>query len=434
MNYREARDYLERLSARGSVLGLDSVRELLGRLGNPQNQLKFIHIAGTNGKGSALAFVSSVLREAGYRVGCYISPTLFSYRERIQVNGERIEREALARLVSGIAEAAASMERDGLAVPTVFEQETVLAFLYFAEKKCDIVVLETGMGGRLDATNVVTTTILEILTSIGMDHMGFLGNTLAEIAKNKAGIIKPKTSVVSARQEAEAGKVIESVCEQQGCTLQNVQPEKLKDVVYGIESQSFSYKEWENVQISLAGSYQIVNAALALEALEALGHMGWEITPEQIYEGMKKAQWRGRFTVLQKNPLVLVDGAHNPAAARVLQESVNLYFPGKRLFFIFGVFEDKDYEGIIQLMAPLAHHIFTVQTPDNPRAMNAERLRDEVNKVKPCAEACDSIDQAVKKSLAMAEADDVILAFGSLSYLSKVENALLNTKKESICN
>ena len=424
MNYREARGYLERLSAKESVMGLEPIRELLRRLGNPQNQLKFIHIAGTNGKGSVLAFVSSVLREAHYKTGCYISPTLISYRERIQVNGEYIEKEALARLVSAIAEAAASMEKEGLASPTVFEQETALAFLYFAERKCDLVVLETGMGGRLDATNVVTATVLEILASIGMDHMSFLGNTLAEIAENKAGIIKPGTRVVSARQEPEAEAVIKRICEQEGCTLTMVQPEKLSDISYGIERQCFSYKSWKNMQISLAGSYQIINAALALEALEALRGMEWEITSEQVYRGMEKAQWRGRFTVLRKNPLVLVDGAHNPAAARVLRESVKLYFPGKRLIFILGVFEDKDYKGIIQLMAPLAYHIFTVQTPDNPRAMNAEKLRDEVKSVNPCAEACESIGEAVKKSLAMAEKEDVILAFGSLSYLSKVESAL----------
>ena len=208
MNYEEARKYLIEVTKYGSVPGLDSIRELMRRLGNPQDKLKFIHIAGTNGKGSVLAYLSTILKKAGYRTGRYVSPTLFSYRERIQVDGEMIGREDLARLTEIVRDVSEDMERDGLAHPTSFETETAVAWLYFAEKNCDIVVLETGMGGRLDATNIVQTTVLEILTSVSMDHMEFLGDTLAAIAEQKAGIIKPYTAVVSAPQEDEAMEVL----------------------------------------------------------------------------------------------------------------------------------------------------------------------------------------------------------------------------------
>ena len=212
MNYEEAREYLDQVSKGGSVLGLDNMRELLKRLENPQDSLKFVHISGTNGKGSVLAYVSTVFKEAGYRTGRYISPTLFSYREKIQVNESFIGREDLARLTEEVKKAAEEMQNSGKGFPTIFEIETALAFLYFAEQKCDIVILETGLGGALDATNVITTSVMEVITSISMDHMEFLGDTLGKIALQKAGIIKPHTSVVSAVQDMEAMEVIRDVC------------------------------------------------------------------------------------------------------------------------------------------------------------------------------------------------------------------------------
>ena len=219
MNYEEARAYISQVSAGGSVLGLDSIRELLKRLGNPQDRLKFIHIAGTNGKGSVLAYLSTILTGAGYRTGRYLSPTLFSYRGRIQVDGEYISREALARLTTAVRAASEDMRACGLETPTVFEVETAISFLYFAEKQCDMVVLETGMGGALDATNIVRTTVLEILMPISMDHMDFLGDTLAEIAGQKAGILKPGIAVISAAQEPEAMAVIRQRAKELGCRL-----------------------------------------------------------------------------------------------------------------------------------------------------------------------------------------------------------------------
>ncbi len=424
MNYKEARVYLDEVSKYGSVLGLESMRELLHRLGDPQNELKFIHISGTNGKGSVLAYLSTILSGAGYRTGRYISPTLFSYRERIQVDGEYIEKESLACHVTAIAAAAEDMQKAGLPSPTVFEIETALAFLYFKEKRCDIVTLEVGCGGLLDATNVITTTLMEVIASISMDHTDLLGDTLAKIAAQKAGIIKPDTMVVSAQQKSEAAQVIEDTCKEQHCTLQMVDESKISNVHYGAEGQTFSYKTWENVAISLAGSYQIKNAALAIEGVEALRKLGYALSDQQVREGLLHTAWRGRFTTLRRDPTVIIDGAHNPAAALELKESLERYFPGKTLYFVMGMFKDKDYAQVIDLTAPLARHIITVETPGNPRAMPARELAEAVGKVNPSVEWADSVAHGVEKALAMAGKEDAVIVFGSLSFLGEAADAV----------
>lgn len=424
MNYSEARQYLTEVTKYGSVPGLDSIRELMRRLGNPQDKLKFIHIAGTNGKGSVLAYLSTILKKAGYRTGRYVSPTLFFYRERIQVDGDMIGREDLARLTEIVRDASEDMERDGLAHPTSFETETAVAWLYFVEKNCDIVVLETGMGGKLDATNIVRTTVLEILTPVSMDHMEFLGDTLAAIAGQKAGIIKPHTTVVSAPQEADAMEVIEKTCREKECTLHTVDQGCLSDVVYGWDRQKLSYRNWKDVEISLAGRYQIQNAMTALEAVNALQELEYKIADSDVYEGMRETVWRGRFTVIRKNPAVILDGAHNPAAARELKASLEQYFSGRTLRYIFGMFRDKDHEKVIELTAPLAEHIITVETPDNVRATPAETLKKEVAEVNPSVEAAKSIADAVEKTFSQASPEDVIVIFGSLSFLGEAERAV----------
>lgn len=425
MNYLEARAYLDEISKQGSILGLESMRELLDRLGNPQDDLKFIHISGTNGKGSVLAYLSTVLTGAGYRTGRYISPTLFSYRERIQVNEEYIEKDALACHVTKIAAAVEDMKAAGLASPTAFEIETALAFLYFQEKCCDIVTLETGLGGLLDATNVIKTPVMEVIASISMDHMEVLGDTLEKIARQKAGIIKPHTAVVSAAQEPETAKVIAETCKEKDCTLRTVDLAQLRDIHYGYDTQSFSYKMWENMQISLAGSYQIQNAALALDAVEALRELGYQLSDEQVRTGMLRTVWRGRFTLLRRYPVVIMDGAHNPGAARELKQSLELYFPGKKLHYIMGMFKDKDFQTVIELTAPLAEDIITVETPNNPRALSAEALKKAVEAVNPRTQAAENIAQAVKLSLERADKQDAIIIFGSLSFLGEAEKAVL---------
>lgn len=430
MNYEESRAYLDQVSKGGSVLGLDNMRELLKRLGNPQDSLKFIHISGTNGKGSVLAYLSTVLTEAGYRTGRYISPTLFSYREKIQVDEKIIGRENLARLTTMVRDAAKDMQNCNAGNPTIFEVETALAFLYFVEKNCDIVVLETGLGGTLDATNVIKTPVMEVITSVSMDHMEFLGNTLAEITSQKAGIIKPHTGVVSAAQKPESIEVIREVCEKQECMLQVVDVEQISNISYGYESQSFSYKGWENIKISLMGSYQIKNAALALEAVDVLKKLGYELSDRAVYRGMERAVWRGRFTIISKDPVIIMDGAHNPAAAEELVRSLKLYYPGKRFYYIFGMFRDKDYHKVIELTSPLAEHIITVETPDNPRALPAVELEKAVAKVNSSVEAAENLGTAVNRVMEQVDRDDVIVIFGSLSFLGEAEMAVNNYKIE----
>lgn len=429
MNYAKARVYLDEVSKYGSVLGLENMRELLGRLGNPQDDLKFIHISGTNGKGSVLAYLSTILSGGGYRTGRYISPTLFSYRERIQVDEQKIEKESLAHHVTAIAKAIEEMKAENAGNPTAFEVETALAFLYFKEKDCDIVVLETGLGGALDATNIIKTTVMEVIAPISMDHMEFLGDTLEKIAMQKAGIIKPHTAVVSASQEPDAKKVLNHVCKENQCSMYMVDPAQITDVLYDVEEQQFSYKNWKNVKITLAGSYQILNAALALEGVEELRRLGYHLTDEQVRQGLYRAVWRGRFTLLSKNPAVIIDGAHNPGAAKELKHSLDLYFKGKDLYYIFGVFQDKDYQEVIRLTAPLAKHIITVQTPGNPRALPADKLKEAVQAVNPSVEAAQSIQEAVKKSLQLAKKEDAIIIFGSLSFLGEAEKAVKGEEK-----
>lgn len=431
MNYEEARVYLDETSKYGSVLGLENMKALLNRLDNPQESLKFIHISGTNGKGTVLAYLSTILHKAGYRTGRYISPTLFSYRERIQVNEEIIEKEALARHVTAIADAVADMKEKKAGIPTAFEIETALAFLYFKEKNCDIVVLETGLGGALDATNIIQTTQLEVITPISMDHTDILGKTLKEIAVQKAGIIKPHTTMVTAVQKKEAKEVLQKVCKEKESRFCEVEIEELKDIHYGYIRQSFSYKNWKNVEISLAGEFQIQNGALALEAVNQLRKLGLSLPNEAVYAGMKEAKWSGRFSVMSQNPLIILDGAHNPQAAEALKKSLELYFKGKKLYYVFGVFRDKDYKKIIEITAPLAEHIVTVETPDNPRALPAEDLKKQVEKVNASVEISESIEEAIKKNLSYMGAEDVLVIFGSLSFLGIAAKAIQDGGREN---
>ena len=420
MTYEEARAFIDDTARYGAVLGLTSVTELARRLGDPQDRLKFVHIAGTNGKGSTLAYISTILKEAGYRVGRYISPTIFDYRERIQVNEEYITKEGLARLTAQVQEACRQMVEDGFSHPTTFEVETAIAFLWFVDQGCDIVVLECGMGGLTDATNVVKTTLVSVFAEIGMDHMGFLGNTVQEIARIKGGIIKPETLAVSTVQRPEVRKVLEDICLEQRTEFREVRKEELKDIRYGFENQKFSYRTMENLKPALAGSWQIENAALAVEAVLARADCGFPVSEEQIRKGLAKTVWPGRFMVVDRRPLFVVDGAHNRDAADRLLETLRLYFPDKRKIMIAGVLADKEYDYVMSLLTPLADRVITVMTPDNPRALPAEELAEDIRNYNGNVEAAESLSDAVRRARAYAGEDDLILAFGSLSYLGEL--------------
>lgn len=420
MTYEEAKAFLAGCNQYAGAITLNPLKRMLELLGNPQDQLKFIHIAGTNGKGSTLAYTSTALKAAGYRVGRYISPTIFSYRERIQVNEEYISREGLIRLTEQIKKVGEQMLAEGSGHPTMFEAETALAFLWFVEQKCDIVVLEVGMGGLTDATNVIKNTIVAGLASISMDHIGVLGNTLGEIAVQKAGIIKPGCTVVSAAQQPEAKQVILDAAERCGCEVHFAEPEKIVKKERGLLRQVFDYKDRTDVEISLSGEYQFDNAALALEILDACRAKGFSIPEEAIREGFRSTVWLGRFSIIAKNPLFLMDGAHNRDAARVLRESILQDLKGKRIIYIMGVLADKEYEEVVRQTVSLAAEVITVMTPDNPRALPAEELANTVKKYNSHVQAAESLAAAVDLAYEKAEKEDAIVAFGSLSYLGEM--------------
>ena len=420
MTYEEAKAFLENCNQYAGEFTLEPLREILKRLGDPQEQLRFVHIGGTNGKGSTLAFVSTVLKEAGYRVGRYISPTIFSYRERIQVCEQYISREDLVRLTAKVRTVGEQMLAEGLGHPTMFEAETAVAFLYFAEQACDLVVLEVGMGGRLDATNVIKNTEVAVLSSISMDHMGFLGDTLGEIAENKAGIIKPGCTVVTARQEPEAKAAILQEAKNCECPVITADPELVCNRRRGLFEQCFDYKGNRQIEITLAGEYQFANAALALEVLEVLKEKGYQISEAALRDGMRKTVWNGRFTVISQIPYFIVDGAHNRDAAAKLAECIERYLKGKRLIYIMGVLADKEYEVVVQTTVPYASEVITVMTPDNPRALPAEELAGTVAVYNPHVQTAESIEDAIEKAYELANEEDVILAFGSLSHLGAI--------------
>ncbi len=420
MNYRQTLEYIDSLQSVGIVPGLDSIKELCRRLGNPQDAFSFVHIAGTNGKGSVLAYVSTILKCAGYRVGRYLSPTIFTYRERIQVNERPISQAMLCQGVERIKEACEQMCRDGFPQPTPFEVETALAFWYFQKKECDVVVLETGMGGLEDATNLITSTITAVITSVGMDHMKFLGNTLEEIAAQKAGIIKEGCNVVVLKQQEAVMQVVEEEARQKHCMLTAVDSGKASRIRYGIEKQRFDYGTLKNLEISLAGQFQVDNALLAIEAVRSLAASGFLVKEEALRRGLKETVWPGRFTVIHKKPFFIVDGAHNEDAAQKLAKSIEFYFTNKRIIYIMGILKDKEYEKIIELTHQYADQIITVTPPENPRALPAYDLAKAVAAVHPNVTAVDSLEEAVEMSMLLAGREDVIIAFGSLSYLGRL--------------
>lgn len=417
MNYQQALAYAEECGQYGCVPGLENMQELLGRLGNPQEELAFVHIAGSNGKGSVMNFISTVLTEGGYKTGRYISPTIFEYRERFQINGKYISKAELGKFMEPVRDAAEAMAAEGKNHPTAFEMETALAFLWFREKKCDIVVLETGMGGLLDATNVIPAPLLCVLTSISMEHMAFLGDTLEKIAEHKAGIIKQGSSVVTVKQRPEAMKVIEDACKRKEAPLSVLDPDKISAIKYGLEKQRFSYGNHKGLEITMAGIYQIENCALAVAALDRLGELGFPVKEEKLRLGLLHAKWQGRFEVIGKKPLFVADGAHNEDGAAKLADSIQFYFTNRRIIYIMGILKDKETEKMIRSTCPYAEAVITVAAPGNPRAVPAYELAGEVRRYHGNVTAADSLEEAVEMARLLAGKDDVILAFGSLSFL-----------------
>lgn len=429
MNYKEAMKYLQGAEQYCGEISLEPAMELMNQLGNPQRELKIVHIGGTNGKGSIAAYCSTVLAAAGYRVGRYSSPTLLNYWERIQIlerdsEGKlelsNITENTVTKLVQEIKVVIYKLLERGISHPTPFEIETAMAFLEFKRKKCDVVILEVGMGGRLDATNIIEKPECSVLASISMDHMLFLGNNLEKIAKEKCGIIKKEVPVISYQQKPEAMAVINQVCKERKALLRVTEFNRIKKVSHNLDGIMMSYKEYEDLRLSILGENQVKNAATALEVLEQLKRTGYQINREHIYEGFSNTNWPGRFCIVNRKPMVIVDGAHNADAAQSLKRSIELYLKGKNIHMIIGVFADKDYKSILKYTVPNGKRIYTINA-EGERSLPSEKLAQAVREFTDEVEDCGTVEQAwnLIKSEDFKE-NDVILCFGSLSFLYRI--------------
>lgn len=422
MTYEEAAEFADSTKKYGSILGLESIRNLMQELGNVQEQLHIIHVAGTNGKGSVCAFLSVALTEAGYRVGRYNSPAVFERREVFRIGETMISKEEYAAVFERVQTACEVLTKRGCPHPTVFEVETAAAFLWFYEKKCDLVLLETGMGGETDATNLITHPVCSVLTSIGMDHMQYLGNTIEEIAKVKAGIIKKGCPVVALKQGDSVCEVIKNKAEECGsrCVLVEVPQYMQEAPIWGTTLQDVHYG---SVHTALGGIWQRENLSLALAVLKLLEESDYSITKEAVQNGIAKTIWHGRYEVLQTEPLFIIDGAHNPIAAKRLKQTIEKDFTNREIIYIIGVLADKEHEKMLRLLLPGAKAVFTV-TPGSPRALDGEILAKEAQKYADNIWYVPDIGKAVKMAKETAKESDVILAVGSLSYLKEVKKAL----------
>ena len=436
MNYDEAIEYIEECGKSGIVPGLDSIRELLRRLGNPQDKLRFIHIAGTNGKGSTLATLSSILRESRIKVGMYISPTICDYLERFRIGGRNLGRKSFCKYLEAVKEAADSMTAEGLPAPTAFEVETALAFLAFLDKKADLVLLECGMGGLLDATNVIDSALISVFAHIDMDHEAFLGPDLKSIAENKAGIIKNGTCVVSTVQYDEVSEVIKAKAEAVGaeciilkaCDIDRVKT-SVKGTVFELEHRKY--------KTALIGRHQAGNAATAIKVVEVLNSLIEakdtrvsdlkHISEGAITRGLQNTVWPARLDILSKKPLIVIDGAHNIDAADRLKETVREVWPDKRIVLILGMFRDKAVDEVISILCKDVFMVLTVAAPGNSRALSSVELAERVGRVNERVSATDSVEEAVEIATLMSDEDTLILATGSLAYLGRVINVIGRT-------
>ncbi|MBQ8716927.1 MAG: bifunctional folylpolyglutamate synthase/dihydrofolate synthase, partial [Clostridia bacterium] len=364
MTYKEALEYIHSVEWKGSRPGLSRITELLEKLGNPQKKLRFIHVAGTNGKGSFCAMTESILRSAGYKTGLFVSPYIKNFNERICVSGVPIDDEALAAATAVVRPVAETMED----APTEFELITAIGLVHFVREQCDVVVLETGMGGRLDSTNVIDPPLLTVITGIAMDHTAFLGDTVEQIAAEKAGIIKAGTPVLWGGSDIAARRVIESRAKKLGVLISSTQDTPLTVREMTLFGTTIDYGEWKEVRIPLLGTYQPRNLANVLAAVPLLRKAGLTIPDKAVYDGLAVVRWRGRFEKLCEKPLILSDGAHNPEGVDAAVDSIKTYFGTQKVLLLCGVMADKDYNGMVKTLAPIAKEVFTL-TPNNPRAL-----------------------------------------------------------------
>ena len=420
MTYKEALQYIHSVSWKGSRPGLSRITELCEKLSHPEDRLRFVHVAGTNGKGSICCMTAEVLKEAGYRVGLFTSPFVREFNERIRVNGENISDGDLAAVTEYVKQFADTMEDS----PTEFELITAIALEYFARRACDVVVLEVGMGGRLDSTNVIRTSVLSVITEISLDHTAMLGDTVEEIAAEKAGIIKPGVPVVFAGTDEKAAGVIAAKAAEMHAPLFRPAYDALRTEDVSIDGTVFFYGEREPYRISLAGTYQPRNAAAVICCAEVLEKNGYPIPEHALRAGLCRARWSARFEVLSRDPVIIYDGGHNPGGVTVAFDSAARCFPGAKFTVLTGVMADKEYTEIVRIAAPSIARAYTV-TPEVPRALDAARYAEIYRSRGVDAVCCESIPGGVAAAVEDAcEHHRPLLIFGSLYMYADVAAAV----------
>jgi dihydrofolate synthase/folylpolyglutamate synthase len=425
--------YLQQLTKFGINLGLGRIEELLGRLGNPHRQLRVVHIGGTNGKGSTSVMVSSILQAAGCRAGLFTSPHLHSYTERYRINGEQIRPERVTGLIRRLKPHLEAMVAEGFEHPTEFEVSTAMAFVYFLEEGVDYLVLEVGMGGAIDSTNVVLPRVA-VITNVAMDHMEYLGQTIGEIASVKAGIIKPGVPLVTAAA-GEALEVIEAACARQG-----VDPVLVgRDVTWRPLAENLSREPqkfevagrlgvYQDLELSLLGGHQLVNAATAVACAEVLSEQGAAISAAEIRAGLAAARWPARLELVAADPPVLIDGAHNYEGAVSLRRALDLYFPDRPVVFVLGMLGDKERAGVVDVLGPRAGAVI-VTRPNSPRAGDWELLAGEAARFTPRVELMESVSGAVQRALELAGSGELVCITGSLYMVAEAREVLLPDQK-----
>ena len=427
-------DRIHEFNRFGMVLGLDRMEELLHRLGNPQDDLKVIHVAGTNGKGSVSKYLEEGLSACGYKMGLYTSPYIETFNERIRYDGADISDEDLEYYGQKVVSAAEAMVADGLDSPTEFEVVTAIAFLYFADRQADITILEVGLGGIGDSTNVVKSPLASVITSISYDHMAQLGSSLAEIAVNKAGIIKTGCPVIANVPQRDAAKIIARKAYAMGSRLYDISGIRAAVSDETPFSQKVSMelyeKSYSDVEISMVGRHQAENLKTALATLEILRKSGAvKLDREALYEGLKRARQPGRFEVISEDPLVIIDGAHNEAGAQALQETMAQHFAGKKILLVAGILADKEIDSIVKFLTKITDHIIVTE-PDNPRKLAAEKLAEHVADFGVAAEAVSDVEAVVHRAKELADGYDVILFAGSLYLIGDVRRLWRNERGE----
>ena len=424
MNYNEALEYIHSVEWLGSRPGLSRTEELLQKLGNPEKNLRFIHVAGTNGKGSTCSMCASVLREAGYKVGLYTSPYIVRFNERMCVNGEPVSDNELAELVEIVKPIADGMSDK----PTEFEIITALAFLYFKRHACDIVVLEVGMGGRLDSTNVIEPPIVSVITGVAIDHVSVLGNTVSKIAAEKAGIIKNGSPVVYGGRDDEAFAVISERAEEAASEVTRTDLAALSVNEMTVKGTSFNYGGMKDIRLSLCGGYQPENAATVIEIVKVLNRRGFNVQEDALRNGLKKAKWRARFELLGEDPITVFDGSHNMQGVTAAAESIKRFFNGAKVILLMGVLADKEWKEMLSVLLPNVKCVHCV-TPDSPRALGSDDLAAECNARGVRATAYSALEEGVLGAYVEAKTQNVpLVMLGSLYMYGDVFFALEKAK------